>query len=532
MADVIKSQSLPAAPRLVAVIDVGSTAIRMEIAELCPETGVRTLESLQQPARLGKDTFTVGRIQQATIEECVHILKGYRRIMEEYGITAPHQIEAVATSSVREAANRETFLDRIYMATQINIEIISEAEATRLTYMAVQEILAADPDLKREGVLVVEVGGGDTELLLVQEGSITYSNTFRLGTLRIRETLGTQNTSPQRALGTLQKQIQITVDQIHRSIPMGRMPHLVALSGEARFAASQLAPDWRQTKLARIDPKAFATFARKVAGQSPDGLVRTYRMNYPDAEALGAALLAFAQFARVFNVENILVPKTSLRHGLLQEALTGGAWTPEFMAQVEHSAIALGAKYGFDEKHARQVADLALQLYRALQSDHMLPPRYELFLRLAALLHEIGLFVSNRGYHRHSMYLIMNSDLFGLSHEDRLIVAMLARYHGRTTPQPHHEGFATLTRDARLAISKLAAILRVADALDRNRMQQVQDIRCTREEGHFIVWVSDVEDLTLERLALKEKESLFDDVYGMKVVFRTENSFEGVAPDV
>ncbi len=532
MAEISKSQAAPGAPRMIAVIDVGSTAIRMEIAELSEEHGVRTLESLQQPARLGKDTFTVGRIQQTTIEECVHILKGYRRIMEEYGITAPNQIEAVATSSVREAANREMFLDRVYMATQINIEIISEAEATRLTYMAVQEILADDPELKGAGVLVAEVGGGDTELLLVQDGFVTYSNTFRLGTLRIRETLGPQNTSPQRALSTLQKQIQISVDQIHRSVPMSRMAHLVALSGEARFAASLLVPDWRQSKLARIDPKAFAALARKIAGQSLDSLVRTYRLNYPDAEALGSALLAFSQFARVFNVENILVPKTSLRHGLLQEALTGGAWTPEFMAQVEHSATALGAKYGYDEKHARQVADTSLYLYRELKSEHMLPPRYELFLRLAALLHEIGLFVNNRSYHRHSMYLIMNSDLFGLSHEDRLMVAMLARYHGRTTPQPHHDGFSVLSRDARLAVSKLAAILRVADALDRNRMQQAKDIRCTREEGQFVIWVSDVEDLTLERLTLKEKESLFNDVYGMKVVFRSESSFEGEAPDV
>lgn len=522
----------PAAPRTAAVIDVGSTAIRMEIAELSPESGVRTLESLQQPVHLGKDTFTTGRIQQSTIEECVRILKGYRRVMEEYGVTAPEQTRAVATSSVREAANRETFLDRVYMATNINVETIDEAEETRLTYMAVQEILEHEPELKRGDVLVIEVGGGDTELLLVQDGYVTYSNTFRLGTLRMRETLGTQHASPQRALVTLLKQIQLSVDQIRRSVPVGRAPHLMALSGDARFAASQLASDWNQTKLARVDPKTFTAFARKVAGQTPDELVRAFRLNYPEAEAVGPALLAFAQLARVFNVDDILIPKTSLRHGLLQEAMTGGVWTSEFMAQVEHSAIALGTKYGFDERHARQVTDLALRFYRELQSEHMLPPRYELILRVAGLLHEIGLFVNNRSHHKHSMYLIMNSDLFGLSHEDMLMIAMVARYHRRATPQPYHEGFATMSRDARLAVSKLAAILRVADALDRNHMQQVRDVRCTREEGQFVVWVRDVEDLTLERLALKEKGSFFDEVYGLKVVFRTESSSEGVAADV
>lgn len=522
----------PAGTRTAAVIDVGSTAIRMEIAEIGTGGAVRTLESLQQPVQLGKDTFTTGRIQQSTIEECVRILKGFRRVMEEYGVTEPGQVRAVATSSVREAANRETFLDRVYMATRINVQAIDEAEETRLTYMAVQEILQQDPDLKRGDALVIEVGGGDTELLLIQDGYVTYSNTFRLGTLRMRETLGTQHTSPQRALATLLKQIQLSADQIRRSVPVARTPHLVALSGDARFAAAQLAPDWNRVRLARLEVKAFTALARKVATQSPDDLVRGYRLNYPEAEALGPALLVFAQLARVFNVDDLLIPKTSLRYGLLQEAVSGSGWTPEFMAQVEHSAIALGTKYAFDERHARQVTDLAIRFYRELQSEHMLPPRYELILRIATLLHEIGLFVNNRSHHKHSMYLIMNSDLFGLSHDDMMMIAMVARYHRRATPQPYHEEFATLNRDARLAVSKLAAILRVADALDRNHMQQVRDVRCSREEGQFVVWVRDVEDLTLERVALKEKGTMFEEVYGLKVVFRAETSTEGVAADV
>ena len=504
----------------------------MEIAELSAAGGIRTIESLQQPVHLGKDTFTTGRIQQSTIEQCVRILKGYGRVMAEFGVTEPAQVRAVATSSVREAANREMFLDRIYMATRINVEAIDEAEETRLTYMAVQELLEQEPSLKRGDALVIEVGGGDTELLLIQDGFVTFSNTFRLGTLRMREALGTPHASPQRALATLLKQIQLSVDQIRRSVPLARAPHLVALSGDARFAAAQLFPAWKSSSLARIESKNFISFARKVAGQSPDDLVRAYRLNYPEAEALGPALLAFAQLARVFNADEILIPKTSLRHGLLKEAITGGAWTAEFMDQVEHSAIALGTKYGFDERHARQVTHLAILFYRELQSEHMLPPRFELILRIAGLLHEIGLFVNNRSHHKHSMYLIMNSDLFGLSREDMLMIAMVARYHRRATPQPYHEGFATLDRDSRLAVSKLAAILRVADALDRNHMQQVRDVRCSREESDFVVWVRDVEDLTLERLALKEKGSMFEEVYGLKVVFRTEISTEGVVADV
>lgn len=519
-------------PRVAAVIDVGSTAVRLEVAELAPGGAVRVLDSLQQPVHLGKDTFTKGRILQSTLEECVKILKGYRRVMQEYGVTDPNLIRAVATSAVREAANRETFLDRVYMATGINVEAIDEAEETRLTYLSIQDLLPREPTLQKGDTLVVEVGGGDTELLLLRDGHISYSNTFRLGTLRMRETLGTQHAPAQRTLATFTRHIQLSVDQIKRSVPVGKAPLLIAPSGDARFAAAQLVPDWSQQPAARIDVKAFAALAKKIAPASVDELVRKYRITFQEAETVGPALLAYAQLAREFAVEQILVPKSSLRQGLLQELATGGLWNKAFTEQVVHSAVALGAKYAFDERHGRQVANLCLQFFKELQPEHMLEPRHELLLHVAALIHEIGLFVNNRSHHKHSMYLIMNSDLFGLSHHDMLMIAMVARYHRRATPQPYHEGFSMLDRDDRLAVSKMAALLRVADALDRNHMQQVRDLRFTRENGQLMVWVRDVEDLTLERLALQEKGSMFEEIYGLKVVFRTENSTEGLSPDV
>ena len=518
--------------RVAAVIDVGSTAIRMEVAELRPDGSFRVLDSLQQPVHLGKDTFTKGRILQSTLEECVKILKGFRRVMQEYGVTEAGLIKAVATSAVREAANRETFLDRVYMATGINVAAIDEAEETRLTYLSVQDLLPREPGLQKGDALVIEVGGGDTELLLLRDGHVSYSNTFRLGTLRMRETLGTQHTSTQRTLATFIRHIQISVDQIKRSVPTARTPILIASSGDARFAAAHLVSDWKEVPEARLDIKAFASFAKKIAPLTQDELVRKYRITYQEAEGVGPALLAYAQLAREFGVEQILVPKSSLRQGLLQELATGGRLTEGFIEQVVHSAIALGAKYAFDERHGRQVANLCLQFFKELQPEHMLPPRHRLLLHVAALIHEIGLYVNNRSHHKHSMYLIMNSDLFGLGHHDMLMIAMVARYHRRATPQVYHEGFAALDRDDRLAVSKMAAILRVADALDRNHMQQARDLRFAREPGQLSVWVRDVEDLTLERLALKEKGRMFDEVYGLDVVFRTESSTEGLSPDV
>jgi exopolyphosphatase/guanosine-5'-triphosphate,3'-diphosphate pyrophosphatase len=139
---------------------------------------------------------------------------------------------------------------------------------------------------------------------------------------------------------------------------------------------------------------------------------------------------------------------------------------------------------------------------------------------VAALLHEIGLYVSTGSYHKHTMYLINNSELFGLSRSDVLLVALTARYHRKSSPKPNHPLYAALDRDQRIAVSKMAAILRVADALDASHNQRFHELRLSREGGRLVVSVPQVDDLSLEQLALKQSGSLFEETYGMPVLLR------------
>ena len=149
-----------------------------------------------------------------------------------------------------------------------------------------------------------------------------------------------------------------------------------------------------------------------------------------------------------------------------------------------------------------------------------MPQRNEVLLYIAALLHEVGLFVSNRSHHKHSMYLIRNSELFGLGKKDLLLAALVARYHRRASPQPTHEGYATLERDERVAVSKMAAILRLAVALDESRSQRIHEVICSREDSRLVISVPMVEDLSLEQLSLKQNGSMFEETYGMPVLLR------------
>ena len=505
----------------VAVIDIGSSSIRMEIAEIGDKGHVRQLESLTQAVTLGKDAFTKGYIDKSTTEQCVRVLRSYRRILNEYEIHKPNQVRVVATSAVREAENQLTFLDRIYIATGLQTELLDEADVSRVTYLGLQPLLSGEPTLATAKSLIVEVGGGNTDMLLLQDGEVAYAQTFRLGALRLRQMLETYRAPTGKVRKIMQTQIHRTVEQVQQQVPPDDAFALIALGGDVRFAASHLHPDRQFERLERLRVEELADLADQLLDMSVDELVRCHHLAYPDAETLGPALLTYVELAKAYHLDDLFVSGVSMRDGLIQEMVDREPWTEEFRTQVVRSATSLGRKYHFDEKHATHVAQLSRTLFKALQKEHQMGSRYESLLYVAAMLHEIGEFVSTRAYHKHSFYLIRNGELFGLSQFDLLLVALTARYHRRARPKPTHSGYADLNREGRSAVSKMAAILRVAKALDESHSQRINELTCTCEGERFLINIPGVADLSLEQLALRQTGDFFEEVFGMQVFLRS-----------
>jgi exopolyphosphatase/guanosine-5'-triphosphate,3'-diphosphate pyrophosphatase len=318
----------------------------------------------------------------------------------------------------------------------------------------------------------------------------------------------------------MQNQIQRTVDEVVAPLPTDAIPALIALGGDVRYAASQLLSKWNADQLGKLRLTSLENFTDKILNMSVDKLVKTHHLSFPDAETLGPALLAYLMLAKAARLDHIYVTNVNLRDGLLQEMAHRGQWNEAFVNQIIRSAVELGRKFDFDEAHSMRVAHLCRQLFRALQDDHHLEPRYEVILYIAAVLHEIGLFISNASHHKHSLYIINNSEIFGLSRKDVRLVGLVARYHRRASPKPNHPFYATLDRESRVVVAKLAAILRVADALERSHSRRISEIRCKREPGRLVISVPKVDDLSLEQLALAQKGSLFEETFGLKVLLR------------
>ena len=504
-----------------AVIELGTSAIRMAIRVTDGTNGVQRIEQLVQGVSLGKDTFTSGVIHRDTQQQCVDVLKTYRRKLEEYQCTNPRHIRVVATSAVREAQNRMAFLDRIYTATGFNVEAIDDAEIARVTYLAIRPILQAHPKLHDATTMLMEVGGGNTDVLILQGKDILHSQSWRLGALRLQEMLKSYKTSQSRSVAIMTGQIERVLEQILEIVPKDRPVELMALGGDVRFAARELQRDLNQSPIVRLPLDELSRLTRDMRNLTIDQIVLKYHVELSQAETLVPALMTSVLAAQLLGVDDVLVTQFNLRDALLSSLLRSTEWTEEFCEQVIHSAREFARRFHVDLVHAEHVARLSQQLFRGLQEIHELDLRRETILYIAALLHETGLYVSQNAYHKHSYYLISHGELFGLSDIDQQLVALIARYHRRAVPKPSHEAYARLPRKSRVNMSRLAGILRLAVSLDHGRSQRIHDIQCQPERQRLVITApASAGDLSLEQQALRQESELFQDVFGMSVLLR------------
>ena len=509
-------------PKVVAVIDIGASSLRMQIAEIRADGTIRKLESFSQALSLGKDSFSTGVIKRDTIENCVHVLSIYRAKLDEYEITDPNNIRIIATSGVNEASNRLAFLDRIYVATGFEIGSFDEAELHRITYRGIQPFIKSAPKYFDGETLAIEVGGGTTESLWLSDGDVAFARAFRLGALRMRQRLELYNAPLTRARELMEREIRDTVELLRDSVSK-EPDHLIAMGGDIRFAASEIKQGTLGNELVDIKLKALEKFVVEILKSSPENLVTKYHMSLPDAQLLGPGLLTVATIAREFGIEKVTVADVNLRDGVIYEMAKGQMWSPSIGEQIIRAATRLGQKFHYNESHSVHVSKLACMLFDQLQPLHGMSGRFRGLLQVAAILHQVGYYISPKGSHKHSMYIIQNSEFFGVGSEDKRLVALVARYHRRAAPSSRHLGYSSLSRDLRVAVSKMASILRLAIALNASHTERIQSLKCKMLPHEIQIVTAGALDLTLERMELRQASGLFTSIFGKPVILTSDS---------
>ncbi|MFH1811235.1 MAG: HD domain-containing protein [Pseudomonadota bacterium] len=488
----------------------------MHIAQLLADGQVEVLERLERSLRLGQDTFRRGRLESATMRAAVAILRDYRRLLDFYQV---ERVRTVATSAVREASNSDTLLDRVYVATGLDIEVISTSEESRLLVSAVRERHLEALRKERRHTLIADVGGGSTLLTLLKGDQIVASVSLPLGSIRILESTAVDAGALARTFEVVRAQVANIIAANEVSLPLPLVRTIIAVGRDSRHAAEHARKATSIHGLTPLSAADFSRFMQRCEDSTVQELSVALGISLADAQTLSPALLVYEGLLQASSSQRVLVSDASMLDGLLRDLTRNTSVVEEAaLAQdVVRSAESLAEKYHVDIDHTRAVSEFSAQLFDSLQTEHGLPRRARLLLQVAGILHDVGVFIDSRAHHKHSYYIITNSEVFGLTRDELQTVALVSRYHRRSPPKASHVEFINLPREKRVVVSKLAALLRVADALDRSHGQRIREVEFSREGEDLIIRAHGVSDLSIERLAMEAKSNMFMDVFGMGV---------------
>jgi exopolyphosphatase/guanosine-5'-triphosphate,3'-diphosphate pyrophosphatase len=482
------------------------------------EAGILTpVDFLEKPAPLARDIFRSGHVSPGTTERIVSIIRGYQEALAELGID-PHKVtRAVATNILSEASNHEIVMNRIRIACGLRVETIDDGEMTRLIYLKTRRRLMDLPAMRKDSTLVVHVGPGNTRALLFQDGLITGYTSYRLGTHRTREALDGSHAEGSALRRVIREHAAGNLSQLRFDFSHVNIDGLIVIGYEIQSVASSLTQSRQGCSIKRL-----RQFTAEAAGLSDVECVKRFQLDYQTAEALLPALEISLAIAEILKLPEVHIPDSEYEQGLLHDLLVSRETTGEFADDVLRSARILAERYQSDPGHGEHVGMLCAQFFRELADLHQLGPHEELLLQVAAILHEVGTYVSPRAHHKHSEYIILNSEIFGLDRLDVTMVALIARYHRHSGPKLEHPNYANLSTDDRIRVVKLAALLRVADALERTHAQRVNQLEIIREPHRLRLRLQGLADAAVERLAMASKADLFEEVFGLSVVIDEE----------
>lgn len=495
-----------------AAIDIGSNALRLSIAAFETQKKYSILNNTREAVRLGQDVFSRGNISDASIEQAASALARFKEEMDRNGATV---VRAVATSALREATNKDMFIDRVNQECGIEIEVINAEEEARLIHLAVAEVIT----LKNRTAILVDVGGGSIEVTLAVNGDIVSTESFRLGAVRLLQILEGKRHGERTFHQLVREYVDSTQRRLKREIGAKQVQLCIGTGGNIEalgMLRKELLGKDRESAIAGHELDALV---RKLQGLSVEERIQQLGLRPDRADVIVPASIILQRIVSVTGVDEVLIPKVGLKEGILLDLANTlfGEGKIARREQVMASALQIGRKYSFDEQHGTIVAQFAVQLFDQSRSLHNLPLEYRLLLEIAALLHDIGSFISMTGHHKHTHYLLTATPVMGLSQTQMAIVANAARYHRKSQPKIQHEEFKVLSPKDRVVVAKLAALLRLADAMDNEHAGKVQSFTVEYRRPKFSIALEGEGDLLLEKWALKRKGGMFEEVFGVTI---------------
>ena len=496
-----------------AAVHIGASHASMIVIRISKDGSGECIDFLEKNIPLGRDIFGYGQIQPSTIEQAVKVMRGFQESLNELGI-GDIPIRAVTTNTLYEASNAEVFLNRLQIACQWRFEPLDDGEMTRLVFLKTRRRLRDTPSMQKRNTIVAHVGPGNARLILSKKGRIVRYQSYRLGTHRCWERLQAPDLTGEPIIRLIREEISGLIAQIHYDFRDEEIEDLVMIGTEIQMLAPYLSkPDKTKSRY-----HILRQLTSNIAALTEPERVKKFNLDYQTAGSALPALVINAAIAESFELTSLRVSPSDYEEGLLTDLANPTRVHDELKSQLLHSSKLIAKKFGADMSHARHVAHLTGRLFEEMRDLHQLSEHDAVLLEVASILHEVGNHISSRSHELHGLYVIRHSEIFGLSDPDRLLVALITRYHRNATPQLSHPFYNKLSSDDRIRVAKLSALLRVADALERTHSQRVKNLTVTIAKGKATLNLEGIVDASAERLALPSKANLFENLYGLKLV--------------
>jgi exopolyphosphatase / guanosine-5'-triphosphate,3'-diphosphate pyrophosphatase len=500
----------------IAAIDMGTNSLHMIVVRVRPDLSFEIIDREKEMVRLGAGGLDGRALTPEVMHAALQVLSKFRRLAESHRVD---KIIAVATSAVREAENGGEFLHAVTEQTGIRARVIVGTEEARLIHLAaVYGVGSAS-----ETTVVVDIGGGSVEITRGIGANVETGRSFKLGVIRLTERFVKSDPLVPRDERKLVKHIDAEAGEYLDKLAHAGFDRVIGTSGTIlSLGAIATGLQGRSTDTTLRNRRVSAKALRRVKKELVE-LSLEKRLHVPgleprraDLSVAGAVLLD--AIVRRLGAEDITLCDMSLREGLVLDYI---ARHRKEIAQADRypdirrrSIVELAERCNYWPEHAAQVARLAIAIFEETRAVHGLTDREREILEYAALLHDIGVHISYERHHKHSYYLIKNGDLRGFEPEEVDAIALVARYHRCATPKNRHEEYARLPRKRRQAIRTLAAILRLAESLDRSHAQSLSSIELHDRGEDALLQVRTNGDAELELWAAARHAAPFERMIG------------------
>jgi exopolyphosphatase / guanosine-5'-triphosphate,3'-diphosphate pyrophosphatase len=505
-------------PSTLAALDIGTNSFHLVVARLL-EHGFEVVTREKETVRLGHGGGDMKQLAPDAMDRGISSLRRMQRIAAVHN--AP--IRAVATSAVREARNADEFLERARREAKIEIEVISGLEESRLIHLGV---LQAVPAFDRR-LILVDIGGGSTEVLIGERGETLTARSFKLGAVRLTDRFFPNGNASPQAVKECRSYIRSILATFEREIEVLGFDIAIASSGTAETLARMVHAVRDDTPLHTFNRFEFTVDElQSITDALAKKRTSEERRGFPGldpnrTDIIVAGALVLEGVADVYGIKSLVFSEAALREGVLLDTIArmqGGAL--HHLRDVSRRSIrALAERCDDDPGHSAHVAALALQLFDATVDLHHLPFDAREYLEAGALLANVGLVISHSKHHLHSYYVIRNSELTGLTDTEIEIIAQIARYHRKSAPKAGHVEFARLSADDQRLVRTLAGILRVAIGLDRSHDGRVRNVMAHMRRDRLVIEAEGKrgKEISLELYTANERADLLEEVIGHRV---------------